>query len=105
MANEIEALLNEIRDLRLRTRLSDAIDELRRIKKFGLVFEDHLPELLPIYSAKIRSHVRVARKNGPLIDTFLVQHVNKGVASVKPEHGDGECQKISVSNLWWLAIW
>jgi adenine-specific DNA-methyltransferase len=99
VANEIQELLNEVRDPRLRTRLSDAIDELRKTKKFGLVFEEHLPELLPIYSAKIRSHVRVARKNGPLIDTFIVEQVAKGVALAKPEHGDGECQKIPVSEL------
>ncbi len=44
MANELQELLNEIRDQLLRALLSTAIGELRKTKKFGLVFEDHLPE-------------------------------------------------------------
>ena len=66
MANELQELLNEIRDPKLKERLSIAVEELRKTKKFGLVFEEHLPELLPIYSAKIRSQARVARKDGTL---------------------------------------
>jgi len=61
MANEIQELLKEIKDERLKSsRLSAAVAELRKTKKFGLVFEEHLPELLPIYSAKVRSQARVA---------------------------------------------
>jgi adenine-specific DNA-methyltransferase len=99
MANELQELLNEIRDTRLKERLSTAVGQLRRTKKFGLVFEQHLPELLPIYSAKIRSHTRVARKDGLLSETFTVERVSKGVASVKPEQGEGESQNIPVSEL------
>jgi adenine-specific DNA-methyltransferase len=99
MANEIQELLNEIRDERLRKRLSTAIGELRKTKNFGLVFEEHLPELLPIYNAKIRSHTRVARKNGPLTETFIVERVVKGIATVMHEQGDGEPQCIPVAEL------
>jgi len=77
MANEIQALLKEIKDERLRSRLTAAIAELRKTKKFGLVFEDHLPELLPIYSAKIRVQARVARRDGNLMETFIVQKIAK----------------------------
>jgi len=35
-------------DPRLKERLSVAVGELRKAKKFGLVFEEHLPELLTI---------------------------------------------------------
>lgn len=99
MANEIQELLNEIGDERLKTRLSAAIGELRKIKKFGLVFEEHIPELLPIYSAKIRGQARVARKNGKLTENFIVQRVANGVATVKPESGTGEPQNIPVKEL------
>src|SRR4051812_45277131 len=99
MANEIQELLNEIRDERLKDRLTTAIGEFRKTKQFGLVFEEHLPELLPIYSAKIRTHARVARKNGPLTETFIVDHIAKGVASVTPDRGNCEPQKIEVAEL------
>jgi len=99
MANEIQELLNEIRDPRLKERLSAAVGELRKTKKFGLVFEEHLPELLPIYSAKIRSHARVARKDGRLAETFIVERIAKGVATVKPEQGEGKQQNIPITDL------
>lgn len=99
MANEIQELLNEIGDERLRARLSVAIGELRKIKKFGLVFEEHIPELLPIYSAKVRGQARVARKNGKLTETFIVQRIARGITTVEPEHGEGEPQSIPVAEL------
>lgn len=98
MANEIQELLKDIKDERIRSRLSAAIDELRKTKKFGLVFEEHLPELLPIYSAKIRVQARVARRDGKLTETFIVQKVSKGVATVAPE-ADGTQQEIPVAEL------
>lgn len=99
MANEIQELLNEISDERLNARLSTAIGELLKTKKFGLVFEEHLPELLPIYSAKIRSQVRVARKDGRLTETFIVHRIAKGIATVKPEQGNEESQSIPLGEL------
>jgi adenine-specific DNA-methyltransferase len=99
MANELQELLNEIRDPRLKERLSAAVNELRKNKKFGLVFEEHIPELLPIYGAKIRSGSRVARKDGKLLETFSVERVANGFAAVKPEQGEGATQEIAVEHL------
>lgn len=98
MANEIQELLKDIKDERLRSRLSVAVAELLKTKKFGLVFEEHLPELLPIHSAKIRAQTRVARRNGKLAETFIVQKAAKGIATVMPEAG-GESQEIPVAEL------
>jgi adenine-specific DNA-methyltransferase len=99
MANELQELLKEVKDERLKARLSAAVAELRRTKKFGLVFEDHIPELLPIYSAKVRSQARVARRDGRLTETFIVQRVAKGIATIVPEAGNGESQSMPVSDL------
>jgi adenine-specific DNA-methyltransferase len=99
MANEIQELLTEIKDDRLKARLSAAIAEFRKTKKFGLVFEEHLPELLPIYSAQVRSQARVARKDGRLTDTYIVQRVTRSVASVTSETGVAELQNIPVAEL------
>ena len=99
MANEIQELLNELRDPRLKERLSTAVGQLRKTKKFGLVVEQHLPELLPIYSARIRSHTHVARKAGVLTDTFTVDRIAKGIATVRPDQGEGGPQDIPVAEL------
>jgi adenine-specific DNA-methyltransferase len=99
MANEIQELLSRISDERHRSRLATAISELKRTTKFGLVFEQHLPELVPVYTAKVRSHVRVARRESALTETFIVKHVNKGLAVVCREDGTGDEQQIPISQL------
>lgn len=98
MANEIQALLSEVSNERLRARLASAVSELRKTKKFGLVFEEHLPELLPIHNAKIRAGVRVSTRNGELTDNLLVQRVANGIATVVSE-GAKKLQKIPTSEL------
>jgi adenine-specific DNA-methyltransferase len=99
MANEINELLNEIRDQRLRERLSVAVGELRKAKQFGLVFEEHLPELLPIPGVKIRRDVRVARKGRALTETFIVQKTAKGIAEVTLEGDSHTTKSIPVAEL------
>jgi hypothetical protein len=99
MANEIQDLLNRIGDDRVRTRLEAAIGELKKTKKYGLVFEGHVPELLPIYAAKVRIGARVARKSEALTDTFVVGRVVKGIALVRAEQGGGAEQSIPIAEL------
>ena len=50
----IDTLIAQISDPRLRERLTAEWDNAKKEKKFGLVFEDHLPELLPLHGAKPR---------------------------------------------------
>ena len=95
----IEDLIRDIADPRLRNQIAGEVGKLKARKKFGLVFEEHLPEVLPIYSAKVGSHSRVARKAGRLTETHIVERVAKGVATVKPEQGEGGPQTIPVGEL------
>ncbi|NJM42031.1 MAG: hypothetical protein HC853_15415 [Anaerolineae bacterium] len=41
---KIEDLIAQIPDLKLRQALADEVKTLKKTKKFGLVFEEHLPE-------------------------------------------------------------
>lgn len=41
---EIEELINEIPDARLREEIAREVAALKKQKKFGLVFEEHIPE-------------------------------------------------------------
>ena len=68
----LEDKLDEIRDPELRETLSREVKRLKSEKKFGLVFEEYLPELAPIYSAPIRKGVSVALKSGKLTETGSV---------------------------------
>ena len=45
----IDELVNRVDDIELRQRIKTEIDKLSKRKKFGLVFEDHVPEFTPSY--------------------------------------------------------
>lgn len=57
----IHDLIAQITDPRLRQRLAAEWAIAAKTKKFGLVFEDHLPELLPLHGAKPRKGDMVCR--------------------------------------------
>ena len=87
----IDTLIAQIRDPRLRERLAAEWDNAKKEKKFGLVFEDHLPELLPLHGAKPRKGDLVCRRVygqiGALKDVWQIQSIHAGVATcVKPSN-------------------
>ena len=58
----IQDLLKRVTDADLRARLEEEFNRLNKQKKFGLVFEEHLPECTPLYGVKIRVGTIVATK-------------------------------------------
>lgn len=94
----IDDLIAQIEDKALRERLRMETNRITKEKKFGLVFEDHLPELTPIYSAKVRRHSKVALRDGPLSDLWRVLSVRDGEAHCR-NIGSGETRDISVDDL------
>lgn len=87
----IHDLIAQISDPRLRSRLAAEWDNATKEKKFGLVFEDHLPELLPLYGARPRKGDLVCRRlNGQvsaLKDVWQVKSLHAGMATcVKPSN-------------------
>ena len=82
----IHDLISQISDPRLRERLSAEWKAASHGKKFGLVFEDHLPELLPLPKAKPHRGDLVCRRQGALKDVWQVKSVKDGVVTcVKPQ--------------------
>lgn len=81
----IDTLIAQISDPRLRERLTAEWGNAKKEKKFGLVFEDHLPELLPLHGAKPHKGDLVCRRQGALKDVWQVKQVRDGVATcVRP---------------------
>lgn len=66
----IDDLIAHIDDPALRERMAHEVAELQRTRKFGLVFEQHLPELLPIYSATPRPGDLVGKRGEALTETL-----------------------------------
>ena len=77
----IHDLINQIDDPRLRERLAAEWANASKEKKFGLVFEDHLPELLPLYGVKPRKGDLVCRRQGALKDVWQVKSLHGGMAT------------------------
>lgn len=83
----IDDLIAQISDPRLRERLGIEWANAAKEKKFGLVFEDHLPELLPLHGAKPRKGDLVCRRQGSLKDVWQVKSLHAGTATcVKPSN-------------------
>ena len=49
MANALDALIDRIPDEALRGQIREALKKQNQQKKFGLVFEDHIPESTVLY--------------------------------------------------------
>lgn len=93
----IEDEIDKIADPVLRATLFDEVKRLKSDKRFGLVFEEHLPELVPVYSAKVKARSLVARRGQTFSETFKVVRVHEGVAEV--EKYDGSRESIPVDEL------
>ena len=59
----IHDLLSQIQDEELRSRIEKEFDKLTKQKKFGLVFEEHLPECTPLYDLPINRGSKVMLRN------------------------------------------
>ena len=69
----IHDLLAQIQDEALRERIEKEIDKLSKTKKFGLVFEEHMPECTPLYDVPVKRGSTVAKKDGNISDIYTVQ--------------------------------
>ena len=86
----IDDLIAQVQEPRLREQLKREWAEAQKTKKFGLVFDRHLPELVPIPKARPRRGDLVAQKGGSLTDLWRVRRVSGGVAHcVRPEGTPG----------------
>ena len=98
----INDLIAQIEDKALRERLMIETNRITKEKKFGLVFEEHLPELTPLYKAEVRKGSVVAKRGEDLTDLWRVLSVSEGQAECM-NHGSGEKSQFSVEELMVVA--
>ena len=77
----LQDLIKQIDDPALRQRIEEEVDKLSKQKKFGLVFEDHLPECTPLYDVPIKRGSKVALKNGKVSDIWEVRSLDDTTAT------------------------
>ncbi len=102
MVSAIDDLIAQIEDKVLRERLKIEADRITKEKKFGLVFEEHLPELTPLYNAEICPGSRVAKRGGDLSELWRVLTVSEGQA-VCMHHRSGEKSQFPVGEIMVVA--
>jgi adenine-specific DNA-methyltransferase len=76
----INDLIKQISDPALRDRIQQEVDKINKRKKFGLVFEEHLPECTPLYDVDIKKGSTVALKSGEISDLYIVLNIHDGIA-------------------------
>ena len=68
--------MRQISDAKLRDEIAAEIRELKKQKRFGLVFEEHLPEMLRLPKATIRFGNLVAHRDAPGAEVWRVIGIN-----------------------------
>jgi adenine-specific DNA-methyltransferase len=94
----IDPLIDQIEDKVLRERLRSEVKKLTDEKSFGLVFEDHLPELTPLYAERVRKGSMVAIRGGDIADVWRVKSV-VGKAAQCINRRTAEKRHIPIDNL------
>lgn len=72
----LQDLIQQIDDPALKERILQETNKLLKQKKFGLVFEEHLPECTPLYDVPIRVGSKVALKTGYVSDIYTVINID-----------------------------
>ena len=77
----LDELVTQIENPDLRARIAAEVEKLAKQKKFGLVFEEHLPECTPLWDIPIKTGSKVALKAGQVNDFYTVLKIEDGVAT------------------------
>ncbi len=88
----LQELIKQIDNEALRLRITAEVDKLTKQKKFGLVFEEHIPECTPLYDVDIRRDSKVALKTGQVSDIYIVRSIDgdKAICEHKTDHAEVE---------------
>ena len=77
----LQDLIQQIDDPALKERILQETNKLLKQKKFGLVFEEHLPECTPLWDIPVKKGGKVALKTGQVSDFYTVLQIEDGIAT------------------------
>ena len=91
---KLEDLIKQIPDPKLRADIAREAATLKATKKFGLVFEDHIPEQVQLPNLTVQTGARVVKRgNGKQV--FQVLEIKGKTARLAPEpQGEEETEKV-----------
>lgn len=85
----INDLIAQIENPELRARIQAEVDRMNKQKKFGLVFEEHLPECTPLYDIPVKRGALIAPKTGKVNEVYRVLKIKGDEAECKKKDADG----------------
>ena len=86
---KLDVLIEQVPDPALRAQLGEAVRDLRRRKSFGLVFEEHIPEIALLPDILVKAGLTVFRRQDTRAEIPLtVTHVHNGKATVVNSAGE-----------------
>lgn len=91
-------MLSMVPEAALRSGLEREIAKLRMSRKFGLVFEDHMPEHVRLYQLPVTVGAKVVLRDGKGDDVFNVISIEKKTAQLSHEI-DGHWEDANVEDL------
>lgn len=94
----INDLIEQIPNPELRFKIRQEVDRMSKQKKFGLVFEEHLPECTPLYDHPVKKGAIVARKTRKVSDNYIVKSIADGKAECEGVENH-EIETIDVAEL------
>ena len=94
----INDLIEQIPNPELRFKIRQEVDRMSKQKKFGLVFEEHLPECTPLYDHPVKKGAIVARKSRKVSDNYIVKSIADGKAECEGVENH-EIETIDVAEL------
>jgi adenine-specific DNA-methyltransferase len=95
----IDALVGKITDRSLRKALRKEVDLLLEKQKYGLVFQQHKPETVELYSHKVRRNCKVRIRSEYSDDLYRVESVKAGKATITATTDLHESQIIALDDL------
>ena len=94
----INDLIRQIKDPDLREKIQKEVNKMAKQKKFGLVFEEHLPECTPLWDMPVRRGAKVSLKSGSISDFYHVIRI-KGKTAVCVHHGENEEVEFPINDI------
>ena len=96
----IDDLISQIQDAELRDRIQKEVNKLSKQKKFGLVFEEHMPECTPLYDMPIKRGCKVMlRDNKEDKSIYVVIKIEEDKAICTKRDNQGELFTFSIPDI------
>lgn len=96
----IDDLISQIQDAELRDRIQKEVNKLSKQKKFGLVFEEHLPECTPLFDMPIKRGCNVMlRDNKEDKSIYVVMKIEEDKAICMKRDNQEELFAFSIPDI------